>query len=86
MVRDHLHSITYVKIDNNSDKKVFPKLNHLIDKHAKCLTKREQKYLTHYQWKYSNFYVMPKINKCQESLEEIEKSNEIYIQMKPPNT
>ena len=29
------------KIDSNSDKKVFSKLNHLIEKHAKCLTKKE---------------------------------------------
>ena len=29
---------------------------------------------------------MPKINKCQEILEEIEKSNEIRIQMKPLNS
>ena len=29
---------------------------------------------------------MPKINKCQEILEEIEKSNEIYIQMESPNS
>ena len=84
--RDHLDSNTYVKIDSNSDKKVFSKLNRLIDKHANCLTKKEHKYLTHYQWKSSNFYVMPKINKCQEILKEIENSNEIYIQMEPPNS
>ena len=47
--RGHLASNTYVKIDSNSDKKVFSKLNRLIDKHAKCLTKREHKCLTHYQ-------------------------------------
>ena len=29
---------------------------------------------------------MPKINKCQEILEEIEKSSEIYIQMEPRNS
>ena len=29
---------------------------------------------------------MPKINKCQEILEEIEKSNEVYIQMESPNS
>ena len=45
--RDHLDSNTYVKIDSNSEKKVFSKLNHIIDKHAKCLTKKEHKYLTH---------------------------------------
>ena len=86
MEHDHLDSNIYVRIDSNSDKKVFSKLNRLIDKHAKCLTKKEYKYLTHYQWKSSNFYVMPKINKCQEILEEIEKSNDIYIQMEPPNS
>ena len=80
---DHLNSNTYVKIDSNSDKKLFSKLNHLIDKHTKRLTKKEHKYLTHYQWKSSNFYVKPKIKKCQEILEEIEKSNEIYIKMEP---
>ena len=29
---------------------------------------------------------MPKINKCQEILEEIEKSDEIYIQVEPLNS
>ena len=67
-------------------KMFFSKLNRLIDKHAKCLTKREHKYLTHYQWKSSNFYVIPKINKCQEILKEIKKSNKICIQIKPPNS
>ena len=66
--------------------KVFSKLNCLIDKHAKCLTKKEHKYLTHYQWKSSNFYVMPKINKSQEILEKVEKSHEIYIQMEPSDS
>ena len=83
---DHLDSNIYVKNDSNSDKNVFSKLNRLIDKHAKCLTKREHKYLTHYQWKSSNFYVIPKINKCQEILKEIKKSNKICIQIKPPNS
>ena len=36
------------------------------------------------KWKSSNLYVIPKINKCKEILEEIEKSNEICIQMEPP--
>ena len=84
--RDHLDPNTYVKIDSNSEKKFFSKLNRLIDKHAKCLTKREHRYLTHYQWKSSNFYVMSKVNKCLDILEEIEKSIEIYIQMKPPTS
>ena len=33
------------------------------------LGKKKHKYLTHYQWKSSNFYTMPKINKCREILE-----------------
>ena len=37
---DHLDFNTYVKIDSNSDKKVFSKLNRLIDKHAKCLNQK----------------------------------------------
>ena len=81
MRRDHLDSNTYVKIDSNSDKKVFSKLNRLIDKHAECLTKREHKYLTHYQWKSNNFYAMPKINKYQVILKEIVKYNANYIQI-----
>ena len=79
--RDHLDSNTYVKIDSNSDKKVFSKSNRLIDKHAECLTKREHKYLTHYQWKSNNFYAMPKINKYQVILKEIVKYNANYIQI-----
>ena len=67
-----------LKVDSNSNKKVFSKLNSLIDKHSECLT--------HWQWKSSNFNVMPKINKCKEILEEIEKSNEVCIQMEPLNS
>ena len=74
---DHLNFYTYVKIDSNSDQKVFSRSNHSINKHAECL--KEHKYLTHCLWKSSNFYVIPKINKNQEIIEEIKNSNEIYI-------
>ena len=37
------------------------------------------------QWNLHTNGVIPKINKCKEILEEIEKSNDIYIQMEPPN-
>ena len=74
---DHLNFYTYVKIDSNSDQKVFSRSNHSIKKHAECLKKH--KYLTHCLWKSSNFYVIPKINKNQEIIEEIKNSNEIYI-------
>ena len=66
---DHLNFYTYVKIDSNSDRKVFSRSNPFINKHAECL--KEHKYLTHCQWKSSNFYVMPKINKNREIIEEI---------------
>ena len=82
---DHLESNTYQKIDQNSDKKVFTKLNHLINKHSECFTKNENTYLTQYQWKTSNFYIMPKINKCEEIITIIEETNDIYIKMDPPN-
>ena len=63
LVNDHhLDSNTYVKNDSNMDKKVFSKFNHLIDTQAECLTKKEHKYLTRYQWKSGNFYLMSKIN------------------------
>ena len=83
---DHLDSNDYVKIDSNSDKRILSKLNCLVDERAKCLHKTEHKYLTHYQWKSIYFYVMPKTNKWQGTLKEIEKSNEVYIQMEPPNS
>ena len=56
-----------------------------MGKHALCLTKKKHKDLAHHQLKSCNFYVLAKINKCKEILEEIEKSNEVYIQIEPPN-
>ena len=35
---DHLNANTYVEVDSNSNKKVFSKLNGLIDKHSECLS------------------------------------------------
>ena len=84
VINDHLSTPTYQKADNQADKKTFLNLNKLIHKHEKCLTKKELKYVTNYEWQSSNIYVQPKIHKNESIINEINKRNIPYIEMDPP--
>ena len=55
-------------------------------KHEKCLTAKELKFITNYEWKTSNFYVNPKISKCKEIKERMQKNNSNYLKMPPPES
>ena len=84
VLNDHLQSDTYKEVDANSDEKVMKDLKELIRKHEKCLTEKEKKYITDFDWKSSNLYVQPKIHKSKEIIDAMKCSNSLYIHLKTP--
>ena len=84
IMQDHLNSITYRPAELNSDMKVMKHLTSLMDKHRLCLSDKEYKYITSYEWKTSNFYVLPKIHKCQSIIEKVKTCDSDYLQMAMP--
>ena len=79
VLQDHLLKPTYEPSPQTADKKAFKDLQNLITKHKDCLTNNEFKYVTQYEWKSSNFYIQPKINKCIKLREIISNSNSAYV-------
>ena len=57
VMKHHLNTSTYQKVDPNSDKRFFNNLTFLIKRDESCLTKNELKYILNSNWKSSNFYV-----------------------------
>ena len=86
VLQDHLNTSTYEQVDDKVDKKVFSKQTRLMKKHENCLTDKEMKFITDYEWKTSNFYVNPKISKCKEIKEKMRENNSKYLKMKPPES
>ena len=84
VMKHHLNTGTYQKVDSNSDKRVFNNRKLLIKKHQSCLTKNKLKYILNSNWKSSNFYVLPKVHKPKKIIEEINESNDICLNMQPP--
>ena len=80
----HLSTDAYEQVENNIDRKVYKRLNELCSKHQECFTKNELKVILDDDWKESNFYVLPKINKCKTILERMQTTQELYIQMPMP--
>ena len=83
VMKHHLNTSTYQKLDSNSDKRVFNNLRFLRKQHESCLTKNELKYILNSNWKSSNFYVLSKAHKSKKIIEEINKSNNICLNMHP---
>ena len=86
VLKDHLESGTYEKVRENVDNRVISQQNKLIEKHESCFTKNELKYIRDHEWKTANFYVNPKISKCQELANVIEATDAEYLRMDPPKT
>ena len=82
--QDHLHSNTYTEVDIKSDEKVMKDVIALLKRHEKCLKPNEMKYLTDFDWKSSNLYVLPKIHKSKEIINAVKESNSLYIELSPP--
>lgn len=45
VLNDHLNTRSYGKVSEDADKKVFKNLKTLLNRHEKCLTKKEQSYI-----------------------------------------
>ena len=84
---DHLNGNEYTQVDLNNDKKVVKELANVVKKHSKCLTEKEKKYLTDFDWKTSEFYVLPKVHKCQSILDTIGKgfADDVITILEPPD-
>ena len=81
----HLSTNSYEEVQNGIDSTVFKKLSQLCTKHGGCLTENERKFIMNKDWKESNFYVLPKINKSKTILQEIERQQSSCINMKMPD-
>ena len=86
VLQDHLNKPTYERTTEDADKKVFKRQAALVEKHKRCLTNKEAKFITDYEWKTSNFYASPKISKCKEISEKMRSSDTEYLKMPPPES
>ena len=84
VIADHLNSDTYAKADIDSDQKVMRDLRTLMEKHRLCLKDKEYDYVTDFEWKSSNLYVLPKIHKSKVIIDAIEKNNSSYLHIPIP--
>ena len=83
---DHLETPTYERVNDDIDKEVIQKQMELLEEHQDCLTKNENAYIKNHVWKTSNFYVNPKISKCEEISSKIQESTNAYLKMSPPDS
>ena len=70
VMKDHLSTDTYQKVEPYADKSVMKDLQNLLDKHKNNLTDHEFKYVLNPNWKSSNFYTLPKVHKSKTSSKE----------------
>ena len=84
VLNDHLNTPTYERTTEDADQKMFKEQSRLLERHRACLTEKEFRYITTYDWKSSLFYVNPKISKCKEISDQIRMNNSDYLKMKPP--
>ena len=81
----HLQTESYKEVEEGSDENVYKNLKKLCTKHRSCLTDNEQSVILEKDWRRSNLYVLPKINKSTAIIEEITRKNKEYIQMPMPD-
>ena len=84
VMKDHLLTNTYQSANMKSDFKVMTEIKSLLDKHRSCVTDKEYKYITAFDWKSSNFYALPKIHKSTEIIEGIKDSSSAYVHLPIP--
>ena len=83
---DHLETATYERVSNDIDHDVIQKQNNLLEEHQACFTKNEKAYISNHVWKTSNFYINPKISKCREISDRIQRCEDVYLKMSPPDS
>ena len=84
ILKEHLFTETYEKAPADSNIKVYRKLVKLVKNNRRCLTKDEVKYICDDDWNDANFYGLPKLHKCKEVTERIEKEDVEYLKMVHP--
>lgn len=84
VLADHLNSDNYIKIDSKCDTKLYGNMKKFIKNHSGCFTSREFSYLNNFDWKSSNFYVLPKIHKSKIIHDLVEKSDSDIINVIDP--
>ena len=57
----------------------------MIKNQESCLTKNELKYILNNNWKSSSFLALPKVHKSKKIIEEINESNNMCLNMQPPD-
>ena len=82
-LKHHLNTNRYQKVDTNGDKNVSNKFKSLIKNHKSCLTESDTKNILKNNWKSSSFYVLPKVLKSKKIIDEINKYNDICVNMEP---
>ena len=85
VIADHLDSDTYKKADSKADEFVMAKLRALMEKHSNCLTEDEFDYITDFNWKTSNLYVLPKIHKSRIIIDTIKETDSPYLHIPIPS-
>ena len=86
ILEQHLHTPTYETADEDINHQVYSDLTVLVEKYASCLTKSERKFILKEDWSNAYFYVLPKINKCEEVIRKLHSEQTEYVEMSMPKT
>ena len=73
----------YIQVPESRYKSVFNKLKYLIRNYKCCLTNNKTKNILKNNWKSSNFYVLSKVLKSKKIIDEIDKYNNICVNIEP---
>ena len=84
ILKEHLLTETYEKATVDANIKAYRKLAKLVKKHRRCLTKDEVKFICDDDWNDAYFYGLPKLHKCKEVIDRIEKEELEYLKMEHP--
>ena len=84
VIQDHLNSDTYEKSDIASDSRTMQELQGLMEIHQDCLTSKEREFICDFEWQTSEFYVLPKIHKCQSIISAINAQDTFVINLQDP--
>ena len=85
VLKGHLLTSTYETARDDANHQVYKDLVKLCDKHQNCITASERKVILKEDWSESQFYILPKIHKCQTILDQIPSSSEEYLQIPFPS-
>ena len=84
VLEQHLNTNTYEMADKDINRKIYNKLEKLVNKYAPQLTQSEKRVILNKERKNSYFYVLPKVAKCVEITKQIERPNCEYVHMPMP--